>query len=175
MHQDVAGVDSGIDAHGGDAGDGFSLGDCPLDRRRAPVLRQQRGVQVEISKTREIEHPLRDDAAVADDNDRVRVESRKLLPEFVVVFDFVGLRDWKFQADGCVFYGGDCQIHSAAAWTVRLRDDQRHGVAGLYQLLEGWDGKARGAAEDQEHRSRVTGHRSSKSTLKRDEAGCAEP
>ncbi len=37
----VSGVEAGIDAHGGDARRGFSLGNRPLDGRRAPVLGQE--------------------------------------------------------------------------------------------------------------------------------------
>src|SRR5882762_9805192 len=31
LQQNVAGVQAGVDFHGGDAGDGFSARDCPLD------------------------------------------------------------------------------------------------------------------------------------------------
>src|SRR5579859_8206733 len=44
--ENVAGVEAGVNAHGGDAGDSLAMGDGPLNRGRATVFRKQRGVQV---------------------------------------------------------------------------------------------------------------------------------
>ncbi len=97
LQQDVAGVEAGVDAHGGDAGDGFAVCDGPLDGRGAAIFREQRGVQVDVAERRKIEHPLRNDAAVADDDDGVGFEGGELGAEFVVGLDAVGLGDGKIQ------------------------------------------------------------------------------
>jgi len=93
--EDVASVEAGINAHGGDSGDGFAVRNGPLDRRGAPVFRQQRGVQVDVADRREIEHPLRNDAAVANDDDGVWFQGGELGAEFLVSLDAVGLGDGK--------------------------------------------------------------------------------
>src|SRR5215471_2284834 len=49
LEEDVAGVEPDIEAHGGYAGDGFALRDRPLDRRGTPILREKRGVQVDVA------------------------------------------------------------------------------------------------------------------------------
>ena len=46
--QHGAGVQAFVDAHGGDAGDRFAVGDGPLDGRGAAIFRQQRAVQVDV-------------------------------------------------------------------------------------------------------------------------------
>ena len=51
LEEDVAGVESGVDAHGGDAGDGLAVGDGPLDGRGAAIFREQRGVQVDVAES----------------------------------------------------------------------------------------------------------------------------
>ena len=50
-------------------------------------------MQIDIAKRREIEHPLRNDAAVADDDDRVWFDGGDLSPELIVGLDALGLRD----------------------------------------------------------------------------------
>ncbi len=152
LHQDIPRVKAGIDAHRGCSGDRFPLCDRPLNRRGATILRQQRSVQVEISKTREIDHPLRDDAAITDDNDRVGTELRKLLAKFFVVLDLAGLDDLNAQADGGPFDGRNRQFHSAAPRPVRLRNHQRHGMPTFDQFFKGRNSKTRRAAENQNHK-----------------------
>ena len=97
LQKDVAGIEAGVDAHRGDAGDGFAARDGPLNRRGTAVFRKQRGVQVDVAERREIEHPLRNDAAVADDDDGVGLECGELGAKFVVGLDAVRLSDGKIQ------------------------------------------------------------------------------
>src|ERR1700680_4137344 len=91
LEEDVAGIESGVKTHGGDTGDGFAVGDRPLDGRGAAVFWEQRRVQVDVPERRKIEHPLRNDAAIADDDDGVGLERSELSAEFVVGFDAIGL------------------------------------------------------------------------------------
>ena len=91
LKKNVTSVEAGIDPHGGDAGDGLAIRDGPLDRRGATIFREQRGVEIDVAKRGEIEHPLRNDAAVTDDDDGVGLEGCKLSAEGVVIFDAVGL------------------------------------------------------------------------------------
>ncbi len=46
LEEDVAGIKAGVDAHGGDSGDGLAAGDGPLDGGGAAILRQKRGVKI---------------------------------------------------------------------------------------------------------------------------------
>ena len=83
--QHGAGVEARVEAHGGDAGVGFAVGDGPLDGRGAAVLRQQRAVQVDAAEAGQGEHPVRDDAAVGDDEDGVGGDGFELGAEVGVV------------------------------------------------------------------------------------------
>ena len=82
-----------VNFHRGDSGGGFAPGDRPLDGRGAAIFRQERGVQVDIAERGQIEHPLRNDAAVTDDDDGVRLELGELSAEAGVVLDAFGLGD----------------------------------------------------------------------------------
>jgi hypothetical protein len=78
LQEDVACVQAGIQAHRGVAGDGFAVGDCPLNGSGAAVFGKKGGVQVDVAQAREVEHPLGDDAAVADYDDGIGVNARQL-------------------------------------------------------------------------------------------------
>ena len=54
-------------------------------------------MQVDVAERREVEHPLRDDAAVADYDDGVGLEGGELRAEFFVGLDAVGLGDREIQ------------------------------------------------------------------------------
>ena len=81
LQQDVSGIEPGVDSHGGDAGHGFAAGDRPLDRRGPAIFWQQRSMQIDVAKRRQIDHPLRNDAPIPDDNDCVRLERGELARE----------------------------------------------------------------------------------------------
>ena len=68
---------------------GLAVRNRPLDGRGAAILRQQRCVQIEVAEPRQIDHPLRNDAAIADDDDRVWANDLQKGAEFLVVLDLV--------------------------------------------------------------------------------------
>src|SRR5712671_966418 len=95
LQKDVASVESGVDAHGGHAGDALSLCNCPLNRGGTAILREKRSMQIDVPERRQVEHPLRNDTAVADNDYDVRLEIGQLRAEFFVALDLIGLRDWQ--------------------------------------------------------------------------------
>ena len=120
LKQDVAGVEAGVDTHGGDPGDGFAVGDGPLDGRGTPIFREQRGVQIDVAEGRKLEHPLGNDAAVADDDDGVGLERAQLSAEFVIASNSVRLGDRKVQTQSGFFHRRRDQFEAASFWTIRL-------------------------------------------------------
>jgi hypothetical protein len=147
--QDVAGVETGVDAHGGDTRDGFSVRNRPLDGRGAAEFGEQRGVEVEVAEGRKIEHPLRNDAAVADNDDGVGLEGGELGAKFVVSLDAVGLGKGEIEFQ-CRFF--DWRLHefeAAPFGTIGLSDDEMNAESGGDQLFERGDGEARSAAENE--------------------------
>src|SRR5687768_2775834 len=78
LKQDVARVELLDQAHRRHAGLDISPEDCPLDRGSAPPSRQQRGVDIDAPKTREVEYITPQDLAVGDHDDDVRTLLRKL-------------------------------------------------------------------------------------------------
>ena len=153
LHEYVTSIEPRVDAHGRNAGDGFAVGDRPLNGRCAAILWQQRRMQIQISEPGKINHPLRNDAAIADDNDRIRSNCHKLVAEFGIVFDGNGLYHGNAQAGGRILHRRNRHFHAAPARPIRLRHHHRHGMTGLDQSLQGRDSEARSATENQEHRS----------------------
>jgi len=149
LHQDVAGVEAGVDAHGGDARHCFSMCNRPLDRSCAAIFRQERRVEVDVAERREIEHPLRDDAAVADDDDGVGLEGDELSAEFFVLLDSVGLGDGKVQLERRLFDRGSDKFETAAFGTVGLSHDEVHAESGVNQCFQRRYGEERRPAEDE--------------------------
>ena len=54
LQQNVARVQTLVDAHGGGAGHGLAVGHRPLDGSSAAVFGQQRGVKVEVAPSRQV-------------------------------------------------------------------------------------------------------------------------
>src|SRR5581483_11480722 len=99
LQENIAGIEAGVDAHRRPASYRFSVGNRPLDRRGSAVLGQQRTVQINIAQRREVEHPLRYDAAVSDYDDGVRPQRGELSAKFFVVLDAIRLGDGKSEGE----------------------------------------------------------------------------
>ena len=99
FEQHVAGVEAGVDPHGGDAGVRFAVRDGPLDGRRAAIFGQQRSVDIDDAVRRDVEDRLRDDLAVADDDHRFGRDGAQLFDDFGAA-DALGLMDWEAEAQG---------------------------------------------------------------------------
>ena len=65
------------DTHDRDPGDRISVHDCPVNRRRAPVLRQERCMHVDETARRNCQQPLRKDLAVGGDDPDIRLICRE--------------------------------------------------------------------------------------------------
>ena len=104
-------------------------------------------MQVEVAETRKINHPLRNDSAITNDDDCVGLERCELSAQFFAVLDLVGLDDRQAELLRALLYGRGNDFQASAARLVRLRDDQLHGKASLNQSLERGNGKARRAGE----------------------------
>ena len=81
-------------------------------------------MQVDVAEGREVEHPLRDDAAIADDDDGVGFDGGELGTELIVRLDLVGLRDGKIQFLRGLFYRRSDELEAASFWAVGLGDDE---------------------------------------------------
>lgn len=86
-------------------------------------------MEVDVSMTRQIEHPLRDDAAVADHDDCIRVDARKLSAEFVVGLDSIGLGNRKTQLLRGLFNRGRNEFEASPLRAIWLGDDKMDTVA----------------------------------------------
>ena len=143
LQQDFAGVEAGIDAHAGHAGDRLARCNRPLEGRRTTVLRQKRRVQVDVAQRRQVNHPLGNDAPIAHDDDSVRLQLSELISELFIVPDFVGLKDWQGQIQRTFLDRGRSQLKPAPARPVRLRDDEVDRESGFHQLFQRGDSEAR--------------------------------
>ena len=137
LQQDVARVESRVKTHRGHAGDSFTFCDGPLNRRRTAVFRQEGRVKVDVAEPREIQHPLRDEAAVTNHNDSLGLESGDLGAEFFVGLDALRLGDGEIEFQCRLF---DRRRHDFKAATLRavgLSHDEMHAESGSSQLFEG--------------------------------------
>ena len=112
-------------------------------------------MQVEVAERRQIDHPLRNDAAIAHDDDGLRSDLLQLSAEFLVVLDPVRLDDGQVECEGDTFDRRRDNFHAAAAGPIRLRHDQLHAEARGYKLLECGYGELGGAAKDQVEHKRL--------------------
>ena len=83
--QDVPGIEAFIHEHEGDAGFGIARFDGSLNRGGSAILGQQRGVDVQATKTRHIKHRAAEDLTVGDDDGDIRIQGAKFfdrVPDF---------------------------------------------------------------------------------------------
>ena len=99
-------------------------------------------MEVEVAEWREIEHPLRDDAAVTDDDDGVGLDVAAIGRGILRCFDAVGLCDGKVQLQGGRFYWRCHEFEAAAFGTVGLGHDEVQAESGGDQLLERGNGES---------------------------------
>ena len=105
-------------------------------------------MEIDVAEGRKVEHPLRNDASVADDDDGVGFDGGELGAEFVVGLDAVGLRDGKIQFQGGMFDGRRDEFEAAAFGAIGLGDYEVDAVIGG-EFFERRDGEAWGSAEDE--------------------------
>ncbi len=110
-------------------------------------------MQINVAEPWQINHPRRDDAAVADYDDRFWCNALQLRAEFLVVLDLLRLDDGKPKRERGLFHRRLRQLHAASARAIRLGRDQPHAEAGTHQLFQRGHREAWRSAEDQVHHS----------------------
>ena len=90
----------------------------------------------------EIEHPLGNDASVADHNDGVRLESSKLGAEIFVVLDLIWLRDRQAKFCRALFDWRPGERKASAFGTIRPSNDQAHPKPCSDKLFQRGDGES---------------------------------
>src|SRR3954452_3321031 len=149
LQKDVSGIEAGVDAQRSDASRGFSVRDRPLDRRGTAVPRQKRRMKIDIPERWELKHPLRNDAAIANHDDGVRLYGIELLAELVIRLDSVRLRDRNSEGNRALLYGLGYKLEAASLGAVGLSDDQTNSESRCGELLECGNGKSRCAAKNE--------------------------
>lgn len=146
--QCIAGVQAGVEEHGGDAGFGFAVGDGPLDGGGSAVFGEERAVDIDVAEARQVEHPLGDDAAVGDDDDGVGGYGFEAGAEVEIGFEALGLEDGEAEGEGELLDGGDVELELAAGGAVGLGENESDFVARVDEGLEAGNGEFGGSAED---------------------------
>lgn len=143
-----AGVHTGVNAHGGDSGDGFAVGNGPLDGSGPAIFGEQRGVGVDPAEFGNVEQASGDDLAVSDDDDGVGIGFAEELFGFGGA-NFFGLQDGDVSGESGFFYWREGNFLAAAPWAVGLSDYCGDLQVRLGEdVLEGGDGKGWGTAEE---------------------------
>jgi hypothetical protein len=105
-------------------------------------------VHIEVAKRRQIDHPLWNDATIADHDDCVGLEANEPGTKFIVVLNALWLRDWQIKRESGLLHRGWSKRKAASARLVRLCNHQTNRETGVNQRLERRNRKARRAAED---------------------------
>src|SRR5262249_24583691 len=151
LQQDITGIQALVEKHGGDAGDGFTPGDSPLNRRGAAILRQQRSMNVDVATRGKIEHPRRNQAPIAHDDDGLWLQLVQTLLELLVGFDFFRLNYRKSEFEGGLLDRRRGQGPSATLRAVRLGYYQLQVESSSGQTPQRRHSKLRRPAENQLH------------------------
>ena len=122
MKEDVAGIESFIEEHAGDAAYLFAFRDRPLNGRGAAILRQQRSMKVDVAMFWESQHPRRNNASISDDDDCLRMNLFQQCAKLRVVLDFLRLLDWQIVALCGVLDWRSSEFESATLRAVWLRN-----------------------------------------------------
>src|SRR5208283_70165 len=109
-------------------------------------------MQVDVAEPGQIEHPLRNQASVADNHDPIWLEAAELRAEFVVGFDTLRLADRKAELQRRLFNRRSNQLQSASLRTVWLSHHQTHPEPRRDQLFQRRHRKLGSAAEDETKR-----------------------
>jgi hypothetical protein len=105
-------------------------------------------MQIDAAIRREVEHPLRNDAAVGDDEDGLRKNVFEQGAELEVVLDLLRLNDRNAVFESYTLYGRRLHFHAPACGAVGLRDHKGNFVTGSDDGFEGRNGELRSATED---------------------------
>ena len=126
--------------HDGDAGDAVPIEDRPVDRRRAPVFRQNRGMHVDRAVGRRVQNILRQYPAVSRHHDQLR---RQLLHEAqrLAVPQLHRLVHGDANCQGIFLHRRKRHFMPSVFGLVRLGEHAAHVVAVLHQPLQGRHGK----------------------------------
>lgn len=146
--QDIAGVEAGIHFHEGDAGDGVSVEDGPLDWGGSAVAGEEGPVDIEATVWGQFEEGWGEDLAVGSDDDQVGMQRAELLDEGRLAATR-GLEHWETEVEGQLLGGAGTGAEVTADLAVGLGDQGEE--LGLGTLGEGSEAGARkggGAEED---------------------------
>ena len=143
----ISGVHAFVELHDGDAGLRFPVDDGSLDRRGAAVLGKQRCVHIDGPIGGDIQHRLRQDAAVSDDHQDVRLQGGKCF-YFFLVFESERLIHRDVVGKGERFHRGKGDLFAATIDFVRLGIDGHRRVAMATQGFQGGQAEIRRAHEN---------------------------
>src|ERR1700733_5919181 len=159
----IARVQPFVEPHRGDAGHYLAVGYCPLDGRGAPILRQQRSMQIDIPEPRQFQHPLRDNPSIGDHKNRIRPDCLELRAKLRIVLDLLRLHRGQRQTQSRLLYRRNLYSQSTACRAIRLRHDQRDLMPRRHHRLERRHCKLRRPTKYQPHR--LLPRRSTRSSL----------
>src|SRR5690348_16624209 len=136
LFEDGAGVDAGVDAHGGEAGFFVAVQNGALNGCGAAILRQERSVEIDPAKARNFEKIPRNNLAVGDDDDGVGREAPEKIARGIGANPF-GLKDLNPRGQSRFFDRRSSCLAAAAAGAVGLSDYRFDGKIRLgEQALE---------------------------------------
>src|ERR1700683_5515116 len=111
-------------------------------------------MQVDITETGEIEHPLRNDAPVPDDHYYLRLKIGELRAKLRIVLDGFGLSNRQSQFQRGLLHWRGHEFKPATFWPIRLRHHQANDKSTLDEPEQRRHGEAGSTAKHEIERLR---------------------
>src|SRR5579885_2486130 len=106
-------------------------------------------MQIDIAKSRQIDHPLRNDPAISNNDNCVGAELLDLFAKSLITPDLLRLCHRNPELNRLLLHRRWGKFHTTAARPIWLGHNQQQGMAGFMQLLESGNSKGRGSAENE--------------------------
>jgi len=108
-------------------------------------------MKIDISMTRQIKHPLRNDAAIRYDEDDIRSNPLKLCAKVRIGLNLVRLHDRNIVSKRSQFSRRSLHLHATTRSAIRLRYDKRNLMAGTEHSLKRGNSELWGSAKNESH------------------------
>ena len=150
--QHIAGVQTGIHLHDGDTGFGLTVQNTGIDRACTAVFGQQGCMDVQTAVLGNIQHGLRQNAAISGHHNDLGLHIPQLLLNLLTA-QILGLIDRNAVFQRLNLYRGRQHLHAAVFRGVHAGVNTHNVMSGFLQCHQCGNGEVGGSHKDNSHSS----------------------